>query len=45
MKNGYVVTCPECGAEIDEFSLADEWFCECGEKGILEYEEEETTDE
>lgn len=41
MKNGYVITCPRCGAEIDDFSLCDEWFCECGESGELQHEEDE----
>ena len=40
MKTGYVVTC-QCGAEIDDFSLADEWFCECGNAGILEVDKPE----
>lgn len=41
MKNGYVITCPRCGADIDDFSLCDEWFCECGEYGELQIEDDE----
>lgn len=43
METGDVVTCPRCDASIDDFSLADEWFCDCGEQGILE--DEDTEDE
>lgn len=41
MKTGWIVTCPKCGAKIDEFSLCDEWECECGESGILDDDEGE----
>ena len=27
MNSGWGITCPKCGAQIDEFSFADEWFC------------------
>lgn len=40
MQNGYTITC-KCGRVIDDFSLADEWWCECGESGILQWDEEE----
>lgn len=36
MITGWVITCYKCGAKIDDFSLADEWFCECGAHGIFE---------
>lgn len=38
MKNGWVIQCPRCGTLIDDFSLCDEWFCDCGEHGELDYE-------
>lgn len=41
MKTGYVIACPKCGAKIDDFSHSDEWFCECGEYGIFEPDEDE----
>jgi hypothetical protein len=40
-RNGYVIKCRSCGLEIDRFSLADEWFCECGAHGELTYEDED----
>jgi len=44
MKNGYTITC-KCGRVIEDFSLADEWFCECGESGILQWDEEDIEDD
>ena len=44
IENGWVITCPQCQAKISHFSLADEWFCMCGQQGILEYPEEEDDD-
>lgn len=41
MQTGWVITCPKCGAKIDDFSLSDEWFCECGESGIFEPPDDE----
>lgn len=41
MKNGYKVTCPRCGAVIDDFSCADEWDCDCGYDGILTYDDDD----
>ena len=41
MKNGYITTCDLCGRQIDDYSLADEWFCECGNEGMLVEEDEE----
>lgn len=45
MKNGWVVECPKCGTKIDDFSLTDEWFCDCGEHGILDYGDSEDEEE
>ena len=45
MHNGYLITCPKCGAKIDEFSCADEWFCACGEQGILQWDDVDEEDE
>ena len=39
MQNGYFIICPNCGVKIIEFSLADEWFCECGEQGQLQHDD------
>ena len=41
MKNGYTIICPRCCQVIDDFSLADEWFCDCGESGILDRDDED----
>ena len=41
MQTGYVITCPNCGKQIDDFSLADEWFCECGASGLLAWDEDD----
>jgi hypothetical protein len=45
MENGYTVICPKCQSSITEFSLADEWSCECGESGVLEYDDDEELDD
>jgi hypothetical protein len=47
MKDGWVVICPACFAKIDDFELSGEWFCECGEQGILDdiIDEEDLDDE
>jgi len=44
MKNGWVITCPACSAMIDDFSDCDEWFCECGEWGILDTDDDSEED-
>lgn len=44
MKNGYYIACPGCGTHIEDFSLADEWFCDCGEQGVIEYPYDEDDD-
>lgn len=46
MKGAFVV-CPSCGREIpsEEWSCADEWFCECGEDGIVEWSDDDDDDE
>lgn len=41
MKTGWVIECPSCGAKIDDFSLSDEWFCECGDSGVFEPDEDD----
>lgn len=40
MKTGWEITCPACGATIDEFELTGEWFCQCGAHGIHEPDED-----
>ena len=46
MEDGRFILCPKCGRTIEDFSLSDdEWCCECGESGILEFEEYEEDDE
>lgn len=42
MKGAYII-CPNCGREIpsSEWSCADEWFCECGEKGVVDWSDDD----
>ena len=41
MQTGWVIDCPNCGRKIDDFSLADEWDCECGASGVFEPDEDD----
>lgn len=45
MQNGWQVTCPRCGTIIRDFSLSDEWFCDCGESGVLDYGDNDEPDD
>lgn len=35
---GEYTLCDECGGTIVHFTLADEWCCRCGARGILDYD-------
>jgi len=45
MKTGWIIICPNCGTKLDQFSLADEWFCECGESGSFVPTDDDDQDE
>lgn len=41
MRGGHYIICWKCGAIITdcEWSWADEWFCDCGEQGMVNWAE------